>query len=355
MEYPIEGLPRVRADALQATVTAIFEHCGLSAADAARAADGLVAADLYGVSSHGVSQILRNYVQRLKDGGTNPHPSWRIVRETPAAANVDCDRGMGLVVVPQVMELAIDKARRVGVGMISLRNARHLGMAQYHARFALPHDMIGLCMTATSPFMVPTFGREKRLGTNPIALAAPCAEEPPFVYDAATTVSAGNKLIVYSRMGKLIPPGFLAGDDGVPLSEPSPDLPDHKLLPLGSTPDTASHKGYGLAAMVEVLCGVLGGLTFGARKERDDYNHFVAAINIDAFQPVAEFKQAMDDFVRMLKNTAPAAGCDRVLYPGQLEWEAEQDRCANGIPLHEEVLAWFDHTCAEMDIAALLR
>jgi LDH2 family malate/lactate/ureidoglycolate dehydrogenase len=333
----------------------MFQKLGLPPEDAALAADGLVAADLRGVTSHGVSQILRNYLDRLRDGGTNPRPNWQLTREMPAGGNVDCDRGMGLVVVPKVMELAIRKAREVGVCMISMHNARHLGMAQYHARLALKHDMLGLCMTSTSPHMAPTFGRIARLGTNPIAFAAPCAEEPPFVYDAATTVSAGNKLNVYKLMGLPVPAGYVVDDQGRPVMEPSEHGANHVLLPLGSSPDTASHKGYALAAMVDVLCSVLGGLTFGARLAARDYNHFVAAINIDAFVPVAEFKQAMDDFVRMLKATPPAAGCERVLYPGQLEWEAEQDRRATGIPLHPDVLAWFDQTCVELGLVKLER
>ena len=355
LSYLEDGLPRIQADHLQSTVAAIFQKLGLPPEDAALAADGLVSADLRGVTSHGVSQILRNYVDRLRDGGTNPRPSWRFTREMPAGGNVDCDRGMGLVVTPKVMKAAIEKARQVGVGMISMHNGRHLGMAQHHARLALPHDMIGLCMTSTSPHVAPTFGRVKRLGTNPIAFAAPCAEEPPFVYDAATSVSAGNKLNVYKLMGLPVPPGYVAADDGTPLMEPSEHGADHTLLPLGSTPETASHKGYALAAMVDVLCSVLGGLTFGARLVPRDYNHFVAAINIDAFVPVADFKQAMDDFVRMLKSTPPAAGHDRVLVPGQLEWESEQDRRAHGIPLHPDVLAWFDTTCADLGIPALER
>lgn len=355
MSYLEEGLPRVRAEALAATVSSIFEKLDLPAHDAALAADGLVAADVRGVTSHGVSQILRNYVDRLRDGGTNPRPEWRLTREMPAGGNVDCDRGMGLVVTPKVMELAISKAREVGVGMISMHNGRHLGMAQYHARLALPHDMIGLCMTSTSPHVAPTFGRVKRLGTNPIAFAAPCGEEPPFVYDAATSVSAGNKLNVYKLMGLPVPPGYVADDEGRPVMEPSEHGADHVLLPLGSTPDTASHKGYALAAMVDVLCSVMGGLTFGARLAPRDYNHFVAAINIDAFVPVADFKQAMDDFVRMLKATPPAAGCERVLVPGQLEWETELDRRAHGIPLHKDVFAWLDATCAELGLPLLQR
>ncbi|HEX6511318.1 MAG TPA: Ldh family oxidoreductase [Chloroflexota bacterium] len=355
MAYSEENTVRVQAEELAATVAAMFEKHGLPPEDAALATHGLVSADLYGVSSHGVSQILRNYLARLQDGSTNPRPEWRITREMPAGGNVDCDRGMGLVVVPRVMDLAIRKARDVGVGMISMHNARHLGMAQFHARRALPHDMIGLCMTATSPHMVPTFGRETRLGTNPIAFAAPCAEEPPFVYDGATTVSAGNKLNVYKIMGLPVPAGYVADDEGRPIMEPSDHGNDHHLLPLGSAPETASHKGYALAAMVDVLCGVLGGLTFGARLAPRDYNHFVAVINIDAFVPAPEFKQAMDDFVRTLKATPPAAGCERVLYPGQLEWESEQDRRAHGIPLHQDVLAWFDSACAELGVPTLRR
>ena len=353
MSYLEQGLPRVRHDALERTVTAMFEKHGLSPEDAALAAGGLVAADLRGVTSHGVSQILRNYLDRLRDGGTNPRPSWRFTREMPAGGNVDCDRGMGLVVVPKVMRAAVEKARQVGVGMISLHTGRHLGMAQVHARVALEHDMIGLCMTSTSPHMAPTYGRVARLGTNPIAFAAPCLEEPPFVYDGATTVSAGNKLNVYKLMGLPVPAGYIIDGEGRPVMQPAEHPAEHILLPLGSTPETASHKGYALAAMVDVLCSVLGGLTFGARLVPRDYNHFVAAINIDAFVPVADFKRAMDDFVRTLKATPPAAGAERVLYPGQLEWEAEQDRRANGIPLHPDVLAWFDTTCADLGLPKL--
>jgi L-2-hydroxycarboxylate dehydrogenase (NAD+) len=191
--------------------------------------------------------------------------------------------------------------------------------------------------------MLPTFGREPRLGTNPIAIAVPCAEEPPFVYDAATTVVAANKLETSRRMGALLPPGILAEDDGTPIMEPIPAPASFsRMLPLGSTPELASHKGYGLACAVEILTNVLGGLTFSARLPRHDHNHCVAALDVAVFSDPAEFKRAMDDFARMLKATSPAPGHERVLVPGQLEWEAEQERRANGIPLHPDVAAWLD-------------
>ncbi|MCH8109414.1 MAG: Ldh family oxidoreductase, partial [Chloroflexi bacterium] len=146
---------------------------GVPDKDCELAADVLVTSDLRGVDSHGVSNMLRVYVNGYNEGSLNPRPNWRILRETPATANIDSDTGLGIIVVPKAMEIAIEKAKKVGVGMVTIRNARHLGMASYHAMMALEHDMIGTCMTSCPPGVLPTFGAEPRLGTNPIALAAP--------------------------------------------------------------------------------------------------------------------------------------------------------------------------------------
>ena len=342
---------RVRADSLRATASAIFEKVNVPPGDAYLAADVLVSADLRGVDSHGVSNMLRTYVDGYNSGEINPTPDWKVVRETPATANVDSDTGLGIIVVPKAMELAIDKARNTGLGMVTIHNARHLGMASYHAMLALEHDMIGVCMTSCPPSVLPTFGAEPRMGTNPIAVAAPAKEEAPFVFDGASSVIAANKIGLARRLGIKLPAGWIGDAEGTPIMEPA-DPPDsyRTLLPLGSAREQGSHKGYGLACVVDILCGVLSGYAFGMVPGRPNFSHMVAAYSIEAFTEVDRFKELMDEFIRALNATPPAPGHDRVLVPGQPEWEMEQDRRANGIPLHREVVEWFRDICHEMDI-----
>jgi LDH2 family malate/lactate/ureidoglycolate dehydrogenase len=345
-----EDAVRVDGDALRAATAGLFVKLDVPVEDAAQAADVLVTADLRGVDSHGVSNELKVYIDRFQDGTQNPRPEWKIERERPATANIDCDQGLGVIVVPKAMRLAIEKARETGVGVVTMSNAGHLGMAAYHAMLALPHDMVGMCMTATGPQVLPTFGREPRMGTNPIAYAAPAGEEQDFVFDMATSVVPVNKVRNARRMGNLLPPGIVAADDGTPVMEPVPVPDPFKLLPLGSTRESGSHKGYGLASVVEVMCSMLAGAGFGLRHPRANYRHMVAAYNIDSFSDVALFKQTMDEWIRELQATPPAAGQERVLVPGQPEFEMRADREVNGIPLHHEVVSWFRTTCAEFGV-----
>ena len=191
----------VPGDDLKSTVAAVFEKMGVPPDDARLGADVLVLADLRGVDSHGVSNMLRSYVSGYTSGQINPNPDLRIVRETPSTASIDSDRGLGIITTPKAMDIAIRKASEVGVGMVTIGNARHLGMASYHAMMALEHDMIGVCMTSCPPSVVPTFGAEPRLGTNPIAIAVPSRNEAPFVFDAATSTVAGNKVGIAPALG----------------------------------------------------------------------------------------------------------------------------------------------------------
>ena len=254
------------------------------------------------------------------------------------------------------MEIAIQKANAVGVGMVTVGNGRHMGMAAYHAMLALPHDMIGICTTAVGPYVLPTWGRVSRLGTNPIAVAVPCGDEPAFVYDAATSAVAGNKIISARRLNALIPPGLIADEEGQPIMEAVP-APERytSLLPLGSTYETGSHRGYGLACVVEVLSSVLSGSQVGFLAAPGAANHFVAGMDLAAFADVSTFKRDVDEFVKGLKATPPARGHDRVVVAGQLEWETEQQRTVQGVPLHAEVIRWFDSICDELDIRHLER
>lgn len=355
-QVPEHEAVRVDEAPLRETTAQIFAKMGVPGDDSELAADVLVTTDLRGVETHGVSNMLRAYVRDYGEGVINPRPKWRILRETPATANIDSDAGLGIIVVPKAMEVAIEKAKKVGVGMVTIRNARHLGMASYHAMLTLKHDMIGVCMTSCPPGVVPTFGAEPRLGTNPIAFAAPADKEPPFVFDAAMSTIAGNKLTLAARMESNLAPGWIAAEDGSPLMEEGPP-PEQgygrvltPLLPLGSNREMGSHKGYGLMAIVDVLGGILSGGGYGLNPGRPNFGHYVAAYSVEAFMDVAEFKRTMDEWLRMLRTTKPAPGHERVLYPGLPEAEATEDRKANGIPLHSEVVEWFADICGELSI-----
>ena len=344
---------------LRETVASVFRKMGVSDSDSVLATDVLVKADMRGVETHGVSNVLRSYVTGYGSGEINPSPNWHVVRETPATANIDSDRGLGIIVVPKAMEIAIEKARNVGVGMVTIHNGRHLGMASYHAMMALEHDMIGTCMTSCPPSVLPTFGAEPRLGTNPIAVAAPADREPPFVFDAATSTVAATKLSFARRLEINLPGGWVGDADGVPIMyEVPPPAPGQAgssiLLPLGSTRELGSHKGYGLAGVVDILGGILSGGGYGANPRRPNFGHYVAAYSIEAFMDTAQFKWTMDEWLQMLRTTKPAKGHTRVLYPGLPEAEAEVERGANGIPFHPEVIEWFRDICGELSVPYIL-
>ena len=343
----------VQGEDLKSTVAGIFRHLGVPDDDADLGADVLVLADLRGVDSHGVSNMLRSYVNGYQDGSINPRPDWRVIRETPSTASVDSDRGLGTIITPKAMNIAIEKARNVGVGMVTIGNARHLGMASYHSMLALPHDMIGVCMTSCPPSVLPTFGAEPRLGTNPIAIAVPTGEEAPFVFDAATSSVAVNKIRIAQRLGADIPAGWLAEADGTPIMEERQAPDNYWLLPVGGSREGGSHKGYGLSCVVDILAGVLTGFGYGAVPGRPNFGHYVAAYSVDAFTDAASFKQEMDEWVRMMNATKPAPGQDRVLVAGQPEAEMEAIRRDEGIPLHPEVAQSIRDICAELGVGCL--
>ena len=346
----LEEAINVSGDDLKSTVASIFEKVGVPAEDAELGADVLVLADLRGVDSHGVSNMLRSYLGGYQRGEINPRPNISIVRETAATASIDSDRGLGTIVTPKAMDIAIQKAKEVGVGMVTIGNSRHLGMASYHAMLALEHDMIGVCMTSAPPRMVPTFGAEPRLGTNPIAVAVPARNEAPFVFDAATSSVAQNKIEIARRLGADLEPGWLASEDGTPIMEEVPVPENYHLLPVGATRELGSHKGYGLACVVDILAGVLTGFGYGAVPGRPNFGHYVAAYNVAGFDDPDHFKDEMDGWLQMMKSTKPAPGHDRVLVAGQPEAEMEAVRRQDGIPLHPDVAQFIRDTCAELSV-----
>ncbi len=349
-QVPGEIAIRVPAGQMHAAVEALFGALGCPRDDRLRCADALLYADLRGIDSHGVSNMMRLYMAMLKQGFVNPAPSLRVLRETDATATVDSDRGLGLTIGPQCMDLALEKAERCGIGSVVATNGRHFGAASYHAARALEREMIGVALTVGGLAMVPTFGGEARVGLNPIAIAVPARDEPPFVFDASMSSVAGNKLRIARRLGSTILPGWIATPDGTPIMEESPVPDDLMMLPLGSTRELGSHKGYGLAVMVDILSGLLGGDPAGFERDPGDVSHHFLAYRIDAFSDLEGFKDHMDEYLRGLRETKPAPGQERVLYAGLPEHEAELDRRARGIPYHPEVVEWFRKTAGELGV-----
>ncbi len=351
---PPEDEVRVMSADLRRSVNSIFLKMGLNTADSELATDALVSADDRGTDTHGVSNMLRRYVEFFVESYVNPDPNWRIVRESATTANIDCDAGLGLVLVPKAMDLAIEKAEKYGVGAVTMGNGRHAGMMAYHAMKTLPHDMIGYAITAGGQNMVPTYGAEPRMAANPHAWAVPTGEMPPFVLDISSSAIAGNKVALLRRMNKPTIPGLLAAADGSPIMSEEP-LPEHTwMLPTGATREMGSHKGYGLSVVAQVFGGILSDGAFGSYG-LGHMSHFVAAYKVDAFADVPRFKKSMDDFMKYLTDTPPAPGADRVYYAGLIEHEEAIDRAERGIPLHHEVVEWFDSISAELGTDPLAR
>ncbi len=354
-KVPSDIAVKVPVDRLRAATEAVFMKCGVAEEEAKLGADVLMFADQHGIDTHGVSNMLRSYVANYNAGALNPDPVFSIIKETPSTAVIDGGGGLGLMTAPKAMDIAIDKARATGAGIVTIKNSGHLGAAGYHAMMAAEQDMIGWCMTAGGNSMIPTFGAEPKLGTNPIAFAAPADKEPAFMFDAAMTSIAGNKIGLASRLDRPLGAGWVANEDGSPNMDggAAANFAANSLrmqLPVGSTRELGSHKGYSLGVMVDILCGQLSfapGFATQALKRRA---HFVAAYSIDAFGDVAEFKSNMDGMLKGLRETKPMPGHDQVWYAGLPEHYEGIKRGEQGVPLHPEVVDWFRSISAEFEI-----
>jgi LDH2 family malate/lactate/ureidoglycolate dehydrogenase len=325
--------------------TRIFLHFGVPNADAAQAADVLASADLRGIDSHGVAR-LTSYFELLNEGLINPTPKIKILRSTASTATIDGDNGLGLVVGPQANKIAMDMAEKAGSGWVSICNTNHYGIAGYYVLQALKRDMIGWAMTNSTKLVTPLWGAERMLGTNPIAIAFPGKDEPPIVIDMATCAAAYGKIEMARRRGQPIPQGWGIDNQGRGTTNPDDIVAGGALLPLGSDRERGGHKGYGLAIMVDVLCGALGGANWGpftppfalrqeipARSVGKGIGHFFGAMRIDGFIEADEFKRQIDDFIRTFRATKPAPGTNGPLIPGDPEREAEKVRSKDGVPL----------------------
>ena len=344
---------RVPQENMRATLVDLFTKLNMPLSDAELSADVLMYADIRGVESHGVSNMVRSYVAGFQEGTINPNPKTKIIREAAAVCTIDSDQGLGLVVGPAAMTEAIERAEKYGIGSVSVTNARHFGSAGYHAAMALEHDMIGIAMTTGGVTVVPTQGAERMVGLNPIAIAAPTKNEPPFIFDASMSSVAGNKITLAKRLGVETMPGWISEADGTPIMNESAIPDDYMILPLGGTREVGSHKGYSLAVMIEILTGVLSGGAAGPHRRRGVSHHFIA-YKIDAFTDIDGFKDDLDQYMKTLTESKPAPGHDKVTYAGLPEHEEEKERMEKGIPYHPEVIEWFKSISAELQLPSRL-
>lgn len=329
---------------------AIFLKIGCSEKDADTATRVLLSADLRGVDSHGVAR-LSGYVRLWEVKRINANPDIKIIHETPSTAVVDGDSGLGLVVAPQAMQVAIDKAKLAGTGWVSVQNSNHYGIAGYHAMIALEHDMIGISLTNASPLVAPTFSTERLLGTNPICVAIPAGNEPAFVADMATTTAANGKLEILQRKGGVAPTGWIQNKTGEISTDPHELKAGGALLPLGGDREHGSHKGYALGAIVDIFSAILSGANYGPwvppfpayvampdEQPGKGIGHFFGAMRIDAFRKADDFKLHMDKWIQRFRSAKSINTNQRVIIPGDPERDMEKERMQNGIPLLKPVV-----------------
>jgi L-2-hydroxycarboxylate dehydrogenase (NAD+) len=341
----------------------IFIKIGCTEEDATSASKTLLSADLRGVDSHGVARLV-GYVRLWETQRVNAKPNIHIIHETHSTAVVDGDAGLGLVVAPFAMQVAIDKAKKVGTGWVSVQNSNHYGIAGVHAMMALDNEMIGIAMTNASALVAPTFSKQKMLGTNPIAVAIPAGNEAAFVADFATTTAANGKLEISQRKNKPVPKGWVQTLDGYESVNANELKEGGALLPLGGNREGSSHKGYMLGSIVDIFSGVLSGANFGpwvppfpayipmpANMPGKGIGHFFGAMRIDAFRPAADFKKDMDQWIQAFKHATPIDKNEKVIIPGEPEIAIEKERRKNGIPLEDAVVKDLMELGEKFDVA----
>jgi L-2-hydroxycarboxylate dehydrogenase (NAD+) len=356
MQSPVQST--VTFDRLKAFIHEAMMKLGLPDADAATVAALMAQADLQGSDGHGVSR-LPQYARRIKAGGFNVRPNIHVAREQAGTALINGDNGMGHLVMKRAAEIAIEKARTTGIAWVSSQFSNHAGPASLYATMPLAHDMIGLYFAVGNANHLPPWGGlDMLLSTNPIAAAIPAAEEQPIVLDMATTVAAYGKVKAKALRGESMPVGWMIDREGKPLTDPK-RADEGMLLPLGGM--EAGYKGYGLAMIIGLLAGTLGGAAMG--KDVIDFNHddssvtntgqAIAAINIAAFGDVATFKNSVDTLVRDFRNSSRIKGVDRIMVPGERSHETRLARARDGIPIAPALLRGLDQVADELGMARL--
>jgi LDH2 family malate/lactate/ureidoglycolate dehydrogenase len=348
---------RIEPDALRAFAAAVFGVCGMEAGPAEAAARSLCHADAVGMDTHGVANLAGLYVPRLRDGRVDPRARPEVVSERGGAALLDGHDGLGLYVGVVALDEAMTRARSHGVGAVAVRRSSHLGPAGYYTARAAEEGMAAIVMSncGTQRIARPPGGAEPMLGTNPLSAGAPAGELPPYLLDMSTTVVPTGRVRAAVASGERIPEGWLVDDDGRPVTDPAAlDEGRGHIQWLGGQPATGAYKGFGLGLLVDVLAGALPGAGVGPLGEpgADDANvgHFVLALDVSAFRPVADFQATMDAMLGAIVGSPPAGGGGRVLYPGHVESDSAAERAERGIPVAPHVVGQLDRLASELGI-----
>jgi len=354
MEYRI-----ITYEKLKAFCHKLYSAYGFTEEESRSIADVLLTADLYGIESHGVQRLVR-YHQEMQCGMVNIGSKQEIVFETPISAVIDAHAGIGQLVSINATRLAMKKASETGIGLVTVRNSNHYGIAGYYTKLCSDEDMIGICMTNCEAIMVPTFGRQAMLGTDPIAVSMP-ADPTPFLFDAATTVVPRGKLEVYNKRGKSLPQGWVLDAAGRGSVDPGEVIRNiiakagGGILPLGGEGELNSgHKGYGFAMICELMTGIMaGGPTanhISSVGKHADISHCFWAIDYGIFGNKAEIKRNFSSYLNELRNSDKAEGQTRIYIHGEKELESKQTKLREGIPVNEKTLAEMQDIGAQMGI-----
>ena len=340
--------PTIPTETVYAFMVDVFTALGAPPEEARICADVLIASDLRGIESHGVGR-LKYYYDRIQAGVHRTTTDIEVVKETETTALLDGHHGMGHVIAYRAMRMAIEKAGQYGLGAVAVRNGTHFGIAGYYPLMAAEEGMMGLVVTNARPSIVPSFGAEPMLGTNPIAFAAPSDLDYPFWFDAATSISQRGKIEVAEREEKPVPEGWVVDREGQPLTDPGQILEalgkaEAGLLPLGGAGEVlGGYKGYSLATIVEILSASLCGgvfmkdlLGFAPDGSRRPYmlGFFFLAIDIEHFLPVEVSRQITGGIMRALQSSRKAPGQDRIYVAGEKEWELQRIIREQGVPVN---------------------
>ncbi|MEG0724638.1 MAG: Ldh family oxidoreductase [Mucinivorans sp.] len=347
---------------LEAKCFAIFSKMGCPEKDAKTITEVLLAGELHGLSSHGMIRV-KDIYELWRAGRINVNPQPRVIYETPSTATVDGDGAIGIVAAHFAMNVAIEKAQNAGTGWVAVKNSNHFGIAGFYAEMALKHDMIGIAMTNANPLVAPTFSVSRLLGTNPLAVAIPALNQPPFVADFATTPIARGKLAIMGKKGERAPLGYVQDKTGAPSTDPDILMQGGAIVPLGGDYEHGSHKGYCMGALIDIFSAVFSGANFGPfvppqvaylplKKESvgEGLGHFFGAMRVDAFRPATEFKASMDQWIETFRAAVPIEGHDLVMVPGDVEREKSERIMREGIVLLPSIEADMRQVSTELGL-----
>jgi LDH2 family malate/lactate/ureidoglycolate dehydrogenase len=353
------GKKYIPFEVLEKFMMNVLVKAGIPEKDARTIGDVLIQADKFGFDSHGVNRLKSIYLDRIKEGILNPVTNYKIIKEGPTTAVVDGQNGMGHVVSYYAMSLAIEKAKKFGMGMVTVRNSSHFGFAGYYPLMAVRENMIGITGTNARPSIAPTFGVENMLGTNPMTFGIPSDESFPFLLDCATSITQRGKVELYAREGKDLPKGWVIDENGQSKTNSSEVLKDliagnAALTPLGGAgEETGGYKGYGYATVVEILSAALQQGSFmkmlngskDGKKVPYSVGHFFIVIDISAFTDPEDFKKTTGNILRELRASRKMPGQTRIYTAGEKEYDTWMERKNKGVPFNNELLTEFRGLC----------